>query len=172
LHDEIFTKIIFLRVTRPIRLRFPAPILGMLIKEAAIQAAMQVITTIGASILAPDRILPLHSFSAGIAKNHDSLYTQRENKLRVRSFGEFKRSGPEFPSLEPPDSRLERIMPASRSSRSDHPPGRFPAKRPGRGFHPPGPNLSPCEPSLFAPRGPEFLFPVILWPEDIFAAGS
>jgi hypothetical protein len=124
LHDEIFTKIIFLRVTRPIRLRFPAPILGMLIKEAAIQAAMQVITTIGASILAPDRILPLHSFSAGIAKNHDSLYTQRENKLRVRSFGEFKRSGPEI--SQPGTSRLKartihaglQVVPLGPSSRT------------------------------------------------------
>jgi hypothetical protein len=86
LHDEILTKIIFLRVTRPIRLLFPAPILGIRIKEAAIQTAVQVITTVRAYILAPDAILPLDRLSAGITENHDSLYTQRENKLRPRSW--------------------------------------------------------------------------------------
>jgi uncharacterized protein YigE (DUF2233 family) len=85
LHDEILTKIIFLRVTRPIRLRFPAPILSIFVEETAIQAAVQVIPTMGADILAPNGILPLDGLPAGIAEHHNSLYTQKINKLIVRS---------------------------------------------------------------------------------------
>ena len=85
MHDEILTKIIFLRVIRPIRLRFPAPILGILIEKAAIQATVQVVTTVRAYILAPDAILPLDGLSTGITENHNSLYTEKRDKLIVRS---------------------------------------------------------------------------------------
>jgi hypothetical protein len=81
MHTEKLAKIIFLPITHPICRWLSALILGVLIIQTAIQAAMQVVTAIGASILAPDGIPPLHGFSAGIAKNHNSLYTQRENKL-------------------------------------------------------------------------------------------
>jgi hypothetical protein len=114
LHDEILTKIIFLRVTRPIRLRFPAPILGMLIKEAAIQAAVQVVTTVRAYVLTPDGILPLDSLSAGITENHDPLYTEKRNKLIVLS----QVPGPCQKGISLPKSSN------SLSERSGRPPGR------------------------------------------------
>jgi len=102
LHDEILTKIILLRITHPIRLRLPALILGILIKEAAIQAAVQVIAAMGAYILPPNGIMALDGLSAGIAENHDSLYTQRRNKLIVRS-EESKRCPKGI--FQPPDLR-------------------------------------------------------------------
>ena len=46
---------------------------------------MQVIAAMEADILAPDWFPPLDGFSAGIAKNHKSLYIQKANKLIVRS---------------------------------------------------------------------------------------
>jgi len=76
LKDEKLAEVILLSITYPFRGWLPALIMGILIIKTAIQAAMQVVAAMGADILAPNDLPSFYDFPAGIAKNHDALYTQ------------------------------------------------------------------------------------------------